>query len=264
MSNAALEGVLRRDRVVIAAALATIAILAWIYLLWLADAMTSMGRMSGVMTPMTTPWTSMDFGFTFVMWAVMMVGMMTPSVAPTILLYAAVGRQAAAQGNPLAGTGWFAAGYFLAWILFALVAAGAQGALQHAALLTPMLSSASTALGGVVLVAAGVQQWTPLKDACLRQCQMPMQFIQRHGGFRSRPLDSMRLGLLHGAYCVGCCWALMALLFVGGVMNVLWIAGLAILVLLEKSVPGRIIPRLAGVILIGAGFWLLIGQPLAI
>ena len=263
MSNA-LEGVLQRDKLIVLAALSAAAVLAWAYIAWLAHGMSSTGAMGDAMAPMSMPWTQADFVFTFVMWTVMMVGMMTPSVAPMILLYARVGRQAASHGAPLAATGWFAAGYFLAWTLFALIAAGAQGALQRAALLTPMLSSASAAVGGVILVSAGVLQWTPLKDACLRQCQAPMQFIQSHGGFRADALGSLRIGFLHGGYCIGCCWALMALLFVGGIMNVLWIAGLAIIVLLEKSIPGRWLPRLTGTALIGLGLWMLAGQPLPI
>ena len=260
MSEAALEAVLRRDRAVVVLALAAITILAWIYVLWLANAMPGAGRMDTMMAPMTTPWSPVNFLFTLVMWVVMMVGMMTPAVAPMILLYAVVGRQAAAQARPLASAGWFAGGYFLAWSLFALLATVAQGVLQRETLLTPMLSSARGIFGGVVLIAAGAMQWTPIKDACLARCQSPMQFMQRYGGFRAHASGSLRLGLLHGAYCIGCCWALMALLFVGGVMNVLWIAGLAILVLLEKSIPGRLVPRLAGIVLIGAGLWLLAGQ----
>jgi len=264
MSEAALS-VLRRDRLVVAGALGIITVLAWGYILWLVHAMpvTSVDGV-GLMAPTMSAWSPTEFTFAAIMWAVMMVGMMTPSVAPTILLYVTVGRQAALLGSPLAPAGWFAAGYLLCWALFALVAAAAQGALQQAALLTPMLSSASQIFGGAVLVAVGALQWSPLKDACLGQCQTPLHFIQRHGGFRAEPLGSLQLGLLHGAYCVGCCWALMALLFVGGVMNVLWIAGLAILVLLEKTIPGKVIPRIAGLALIGLGAWMLIGQKLPV
>jgi predicted metal-binding membrane protein len=196
------------------------------------------------------------------MWAVMMVGMMMPSSMPTILLYARVGRQAAAAGKPLAATGWFAAGYLLIWIAFALAATLAQWALDRASLLTPDMAGASAVLGGLVLIAAGLYQWTPFKDVCLRQCQAPWLFIQRHGGFRGGASGSVALGARHGLYCVGCCWALMALLFVGGVMNVLWIAAISFFVLIEKVVPaGRVISRIAG-----AGFVLwglgLLGQAL--
>jgi predicted metal-binding membrane protein len=183
--------------------------------------------------------------------------MMTPSAAPMILIYAGVGRQASAQGKPFATTGWFVAGYLLTWTAFALVATAAQFVLEQAALLDQTTASASRVFGGIVLIAAGVYEWTPLKDACLTQCRSPLMFIQQHGGFRRDPLGAVLLGLRHGAYCVGCCWMLMALLFVGGVMNVLWIAAISALVLVEKTLPaGRLFARTAGVALIATGVWL--------
>src|SRR5579872_236063 len=252
MSDLALEVVLRRDRAIIAVALIVLTALAWAYVLWLADDM-AMGGMDmtgyrmipagmGLMMPAPMPWQPIEFGFVFAMWAVMMIGMMTPSAAPMVLLYARVGRQAATQGKPFAAAAWFMGGYLLAWIAFALAATLAQWALERAALLTPMMAGASDLFGGAVLAATGLYQWTRLKDACLRQCQAPLLFIQRSGGFRRDAAGSIALGARHGAYCVGCCWALMALLFVVGVMNVLWIAAIAILVLAEKIIPaGRLI-----------------------
>jgi predicted metal-binding membrane protein len=268
MTEAMLEIMLRRDRAIIVAALIVLTALAWVHMLWLADGMAMDGmdmtgfRMipagMGLMMPVSAPWQPVEFVFVFAMWAVMMVGMMTPSVAPMILIYARVGRQASAQGKPFTATGWFATGYLLTWVGFALVAAAAQWALQRTALLNPMMASASQVFGGIVLIAAGVYQWTPLKDICLAQCQSPLLFIQRQGGFHRDPLGSLSLGARHGVYCVGCCWVLMALLFVGGVMNVLWIAAIAIFVLAEKIVPaGRLISRIAGVGFIGGGVWLL-------
>jgi predicted metal-binding membrane protein len=268
MTDAALESVLRRDRMIVAAALIAMTALAWVYVVWLADDM-AMGGMEmadvrmipagmGLMRPALVPWQAIEFVFVFAMWAVMMIGMMTPSAAPMILLYARVGRQAASDGKPFAATGWFLAGYLLVWTSFALVATFVQWALDRAALLSPMMASESTALGGIVLIAAGLYQWTPLKNACLRQCQAPWLFIQNYGGFRRDAAGSLALGARHGLYCVGCCWALMALLFVGGVMNVLWIAAISIFVLAEKVIPaGRLIARLAGAGFIVAGVWLL-------
>jgi predicted metal-binding membrane protein len=269
MADAAIEAVLRRDRVIVAAALVMLTALAWAYVWWLGTDM-EMGGMDmsgfrmipagmGLMMPTSAPWTATEFAFVFAMWAVMMIGMMTPSVTPMILIYARVGRQAARQGKPLAASAYFAAGYLLTWTGFAVAATSAQWALERAALLTPMMAAASDMFSGAVLIAAGVYQWTPLKDACLRQCQSPLLFIQRHGGFRSDLLGTLALGARHGAYCVGCCWVLMALLFVGGVMNVLWIAAIAILVLAEKVIPaGRVISRIAGVGLFAGGAWLLV------
>src|ERR1700692_2156802 len=183
---------------------------------------------------------------------------MTPSAGPIVLLYARVGQQAAVQGKPFANTYWFFGGYLLAWVTFALAATLAQWAVQRASLLTPMMESASAIFGSALLIAAGLYQWSPLKDVCLRQCQAPLQFIQRHGGFRRDAKGAIGLGARHGAYCIGRCWALMALLFVGGVMNVLWIAVLSILALAEKIIPaGRLISRLAGSGFIAGGIWLL-------
>jgi predicted metal-binding membrane protein len=265
---ATLETILQRDRIVVAAALAVMTVLAWADLVWLADDM-AMGGMDmtgfrmipagqGLMMPATAPWQPVEFFYVFAMWVVMMIGMMTPSVAPMILIYARVGRQAAAQGKPFAASSWFAGGYLLAWTAFSLAATLAQWALDRAALLNAMMESASNVFGGIVLIAAGLYQWTPLKEACLAQCQAPLAFIMRHGGFRAGATGALALGVRHGAYCIGCCWALMALLFVGGVMNILWIAVLAILVLLEKATPvGRVIARVAGVVFVAGGIWLL-------
>jgi predicted metal-binding membrane protein len=271
MTAQTLDVVLRRDRTTVLAALVALTALAWIYVLWLAARVDMAGAPGGSMPSMTTPeasmpgmlapalrpWGAAEFTFMFIMWAVMMVGMMLPSAAPMMLIYARVGREAARQNAPFASTGWFAGGYLAAWTGFSLIATVAQWALERAALLTPMMASASGAFGGLLLIAAGVYQWTPLKDACLAQCPAPLVFIQRYG-MRADALGSMQLGLRHGLYCVGCCWILMALLFVGGVMNILWIAGLAIFVLLEKIVPaGRLVARTAGVSLIVSGAALL-------
>jgi predicted metal-binding membrane protein len=268
MTEPGLEALLRRDRLIVMAALVLITAFAWTDLVWLADDM-EMGGMDmtgfrmipaglGLMMPSTAPWQPIEFAYVLAMWAVMMIGMMTPSAAPMILIYARVGRQAAEQGRPFAPSGWFAGGYLLAWVGFALTATSAQWALDRAALLTPTMKSASNVLGGTVLIVAGLYQWTPIKDACLSYCRSPLLFIQRQGGFRSDAAGAMVLGLRHGLYCIGCCWALMALLFVGGVMNLLWIAALAILVLLEKVTRfGRFLARAAGVVFIGGGLWLL-------
>jgi predicted metal-binding membrane protein len=211
-----------------------------------------------IMAPAAAPWSAVEFAFVFAMWAVMMIGMMAPSAAPMILTYASAGRKGRLAGRPFAATGWFAAGYFLAWMGFSLAATLVQWALEREALLDPRMASASNTLGAVVLIAAGAYQWTPLKDVCLAQCQTPLGFLMRHGGFRADVRGCLRLGLRHGAYCVGCCWVLMALLFVVGVMNVLWIALLALLVLLEKLTPwGRWIARVAGVVCVVAGVWML-------
>jgi len=264
-----LEAVLRRDRAVIVAALGALTLFAWADLVWLADDM-AMGGMDmagyrmipagqALMMPANAPWQPIEFAYVFAMWVVMMIGMMLPSAAPMILMYARIGRQAAAAGKPFAATAWFAGGYVLAWAAFSLATTLVQWALERAALLTPMMATSSHVVGGAFLIAAGVYQWTPLKDVCLANCQTPLSFILSRGGFRGDASGSLALGLRHGAYCVGCCWSLMALLLVLGIMNLFWIAALAILILLEKVVPaGRAIGRLAGVAFAAAGTWLLV------
>src|SRR5215469_4945963 len=267
--NPSLEAVLRRDRAVVFAALALITTLAWAYIIWLADDM-AMGGMDmtgfrmipagqGLMMSVSAPWQLLEFVYVFTMWAVMMIGMMTPSAAPMILIYARVGRQAVVSGHPFAASGWFASGYLIAWLGFSLAATSAQWVLERAALLTPTMQSVSAGLGGMVLIAAGIYQWTPVKEACLSYCQAPLTFIMRHGGFRPDASGALALGLRHGLYCIGCCWALMLLLFIGGVMNVLWIAALAGLVLLEKALPfGKFVSRIAGCLFIVGGAWMLL------
>jgi predicted metal-binding membrane protein len=272
MTDGVLESVLRRDRLIVASALGGIAVLAWAYVLWLAADMDMNGmNMSGfrmvpagigMMAPAAAPWSAIEFTFVFVMWAVMMVGMMAPSAAPMILMYARMARQGKRAGKPLAATGWFAAGYFLAWAGFSLAATLVQWVLEREALLDARMASANMFLGAVVLIAAGIYQWMPIKNTCLAQCQTPFRFVMSHGGSGSDALGSLRLGLRHGIYCVGCCWVLMGLLFVVGVMNVLWIALLALLVLLEKLTPwGRWIARIAGAACIVAGMWMVFASP---
>lgn len=265
-----LEAVLRRDGLIVAASIAALTVLAWVYVLQLAADMTMGGMdMMGyrmisngfgmAMVPAQQAWTPSDFVLMFVMWTVMMIGMMTPSAAPMILIYARTGRMAAASAKPFAATGWFVAGYLAVWSGFALAATTAQWALGRLALLGPEMASTNNVLGGVILVAAGLYQWLPLKHACLSQCQSPVLFIQRLGGFRRGAAGAFRMGATHGVYCLGCCWALMALLFVGGVMNVLWIAALAVFALTEKLTPaGHLLSRLAGIGLMAAGLRLLV------
>ncbi|WP_395450552.1 DUF2182 domain-containing protein [Aminobacter sp. UC22_36] len=276
MSTSRLELILRRDRAVVLGAIAAVAALAWAYVIWLAanmgaaptagpdmpgmtmPGMTMPGmEMGTVLAPALRGWSVGDFAFMFAMWAIMMVGMMLPSVAPMLLIYAGVARQAGSRGKPFAATAWFATGYLLAWTAFSMLATSAQWALESALLLAPM-TGIGAKLGSIVLIVAGVYQCTPLKDVCLSACQSPLQFIMRHGGFRPDPLGAMNLGAEHGIYCIGCCWALMAILFVIGIMNLLWVAAIAAFILLEKLVaPGRLLSRAAGATLIVAGAWML-------
>lgn len=186
------------------------------------------------------------------MWWVMMVAMMSPSAAPTILLYARVYRHSHDKGradDKLAPTVVFAAGYLLVWLAFSIMAAGLQWMIQPSGIISDM-GSRSRWLSAFILMAAGLYQFTPLKSVCLTHCRSPAEFLSRH--WRANSSGALRLGALHGAYCVGCCWVLMALLFVGGVMNLVWIAMLSALVLVEKLLPpGRWVGQAAGLVLIG-------------
>lgn len=267
MSDSRLERLLRRDRAIVLAALAVVALLAWIYLLssgaptggsegHAMDGM-DMGPAAGAEI---APWSAADFLLMLAMWAVMMIGMMTPSVAPMLLIYARVVRSAEERGQPFAATGWFAFGYLAAWSAFAVLATVAQWLLEQAAMMTPMMAIADTRIAGALLLAAGAYQWTPAKDACLGRCRSPLQFIQSQGGFRRERHASLLLGLKHGAFCIGCCWALMLLLFLGGVMSLLWIAALAAIVLAEKLLPGGLLlARAGGAVFLLAGAALLAG-----
>jgi predicted metal-binding membrane protein len=260
-SDAVLLSILKRDRLFIGSALAIIIVAAWAYIVWLALAMrNAQPTMTGIMMPGGTAWSPAHGFFVFTMWTVMMIGMMTPSVAPMIALYSQVARQAHTLGKVFPPASWFTAGYLIAWTLFAAFATAAQYGLERAALLSPMMESTGRYFAGAVLLIAGAYQITPVKNACLVQCRAPLRFIQKHGGFKAGIGGSLRLGLLHGTYCVGCCWALMMLLFAGGVMNVLWISALAIVILAEKVLPGGAwIARGAGVAAVAAGAWLLTG-----
>lgn len=243
------------QRWLIAGALLLITALALGYTYWLATGF----DMSTMMSTTFVAWSPGYFTFMLVMWIVMMVGMMTPSVAPTVLLYAAFARRNTRQGQVFPSAGWFVAGYLLAWSAFAVLATLCQWLLEWLALVTPMMAGTSRKLGAAILVAAGVYQWLPVKQSCLAQCRSPLSFIQRQGGFPSRARGALRLGWRHGLYCIGCCWALMLLLFAFGVMNLYWIAGLMVFVLLEKILPfAGIFSRAAGVAAVVAGLMMML------
>ncbi|MGH3089900.1 MAG: DUF2182 domain-containing protein [Rubrobacteraceae bacterium] len=252
MSSEVAETVLRRDRIIVLSGLAVIAVLSWAYTAYLARDAQNMEM--GMAMPRMQAWGIVDFTLMFVMWAVMMVAMMTPSAAPMILTFANVNRRRRKQRLPYAPTGIFLLGYLVVWAGFAALAAAAQWGLHTASLLSPTMVGASPILGGVLLLGAGTYQWTSLKHACLRRCRSPLGFILNE--WREGRRGALFMGLKHGGYCTGCCWFLMALLFVAGVMNLLWVAVIAGFVLLEKVAPaGHRVGRVAGVILIGWGAW---------
>jgi len=227
--------------------LAGVTALAWTYLVRLNGdmerdvAMAAMG-MSGI----ATPWTATEAFFAFVMWTVMMVGMMTPSAAPVLLIFASSSR---ARRQPASAVATFALGYLLVWTLFSTAAALGQWALHQAALMTPAMAVTTRGLGAAILVAAGVYQLTPLKRACLAHCRSPLGFLIGH--WRDGVGGAFEMGIRHGAYCVGCCWALMCVLFAVGVMNLLWVAALTLFVFAEKFGPaGVVLARASGVAMV--------------
>jgi predicted metal-binding membrane protein len=236
---------------------------AWIYVVILSRQMsTGMtgDSMAGSMQSMVElrTWGTAEFGLTLLMWAVMMVAMMLPTAAPMTLLYAAVARKAAREERPVAPTFVFVAGYLAVWGVFSVAATAAQLSLDQLSLLSPMMVTASPVLGSALLIAAGVYELTPLKHACLKQCRSPAYYISQH--WRTGNPGAFRMGLGLGVYCLGCCWVLMLLLFVGGVMNLLWIAAIAAFILLEKTAPfGETGGRLVGAMMILAGLLSLTG-----
>lgn len=253
-SSQIIEETFRRDHIIVIAGLVFITVLAWIYIVRFAATMTGVGEMS---MPMMQAWTNQDFFINFLMWAVMMVGMMTPSASPMILLFARVNRQRQSDATPLPTTLVFLLGYLIVWSLFSLGATLIQWGLHSAALLSPEMIRVTPKLGGIFLIAAGIYQFTPLKFACLANCRTPLSFLMTEWQDGTR--GALIMGLQHGIYCIGCCWLLMALLFVAGVMNLLWVALIAGYVLAEKVLPaGQWISRVMGIFAVGWGIWLLI------
>lgn len=250
--GAGLPRLLLRERAIILAAIAGVAALAWLYLLQLGSGMADMAGMA-----MPQRWTASSFALTFAMWAVMMVGMMLPGAAPMILTFAALHRRKAAAADRAVPTLLFAAGYLLAWTGFSLLATLLQWALDRMALLSPMLNTTSGLVGGALFLLAGAYQLTPLKQACLSHCQSPLAFLFTR--WRDGWVGALRMGLGHGTYCLGCCWLLMALLFAVGVMNLLWVAAIALFVFAEKLTHDSVwIPRLSGAAMVGYGVWLMV------
>ncbi|EDQ05738.1 hypothetical protein DSM14862_02722 [Sulfitobacter indolifex] len=224
-----LERLLHRDQVLVAIGLATVTLLSWGYLL--TGAGMEMPAMSAPMqTAQASGWSPAQTGLMFIMWWVMMVAMMLPSAAPMILLFSSVAKRASRR----ASTSFFVSGYILVWGGFSVVATLMQWQLTQIGLLDGMRAN-SQMLAGLLLLVAGIYQLTPAKSACLKHCQSPLQFVTGH--WRPGPRGALLMGLQHGGYCLGCCWALMALLFVGGVMNLAWIGALAAYVLIEKAIP---------------------------
>jgi len=255
-----LDRLIRRDRALMTFGLAVTTVLAWLYLVRANETMNAMAAEAQMHAAMGMAdmrmWGLSDWLQLFVMWAVMMVAMMLPSAAPMILLVLNVYRRRGDE-QARAASVMFVSGYVLAWTTFSAAAAGLQVLLHRTAVLAPDMRFKSAAVSGVVLILAGVYQWLPIKNLCLTHCQSPLRFLTEH--WREGAGGGLTIGLDHGLFCVGCCWLLMALLFVLGVMNLFWVAVLAAFVLLEKlAVRGVVITRIAGIAAAAWGVYLLV------
>ena len=268
--NLAVEGYLRSDRRIVAGALYLVTLLAWGYLIIFVDQMgltvtdgmefktdSGMKNMGAMME--LKPWTALDAVLLFLMWAIMMIGMMTPSAAPMILLYVMVSRKKDNDKNTVIPTAYFYTGYLAVWCIFSVAATTLQWGFERTALLSPMMISVSSILSALILVLAGIYQWTPYKNVCLDRCRNPVWFLSQI--WREGSLGAFQMGLIHGTFCLGCCWMLMLLLFVGGVMNLLFVAAITVFVLFEKVSPmGKNAGKWGGAALFLWGMYILYSQ----
>jgi predicted metal-binding membrane protein len=257
-SSFSVQGLLRRDRAVLICAISLTTAAAWVYMVREAQGMTRTGVCECMGMAMGSPdareWSVIHFAALFLMWTEMMVAMMLPTAAPMILMFASLNRKRRVEERPFVPTAIFVGGYVAIWSGFSLVAAVLQWGLHRAALLSPMMVSNNNRLAGVLFVCAGVFQFTRWKHSCLVRCANPLGFLLTE--WRQGPRGAFIMGARHGAFCLGCCWFLMLLLFVFGVMNILWIAVLTLYVLIEKTAGASDwFSRVAGGLMCAAGFW---------
>jgi len=244
----------KRDRAIILLGLAGITVLSWTYMFRIASMEKNMNMGLAMSGLHVQAWDPLNLVLTFVMWTVMMAAMMIPSASPLILLFATINQKRRQEEDPFVSTGAFLAGYLAAWTVFSALATVVQWGLQTATMLSHMMIG-NPVLGGAFLIAAGLFQWAPLKNACLTRCRSPLGFLINE--WREGTRGALIMGLRHGMYCIGCCWLLMSLMFVTGVMNLLWMAIITIFVLLEKIVPaGYWVSRMAGLLLVAWGTWM--------
>jgi predicted metal-binding membrane protein len=250
-SQPVVAGLASRDRILLTSCILLVAALAWIYLFRLAQQMSAVESMARMGMSIYAPWTIRDFALTFAMWSVMMIGMMTPTALPVLFLFMRMRAGRGSSHSPHAAT-MFAVGHVTIWIGFSAVAAFLQWMLHQAVLLSPDMAVTNSRLAGVILIGAGAYQLTPAKSKCLTNCQSPIGFLLTN--WRDGLKGAFRLGLRHGVYCLGCCWALMLVLFVVGVMNLAWVALLTAFIFAEKFGPtGARLARVSGVAIVLAG-----------
>jgi predicted metal-binding membrane protein len=251
-----IEGMLKRDRIIVALGLFGGTAIAWICMFGMAGG--GLGLNLGVCCvsgPFMNAWNVLNLVLIFMMWTVMMMAMMVPSESAIILMFAAMNRERRKQQQPFISTGAFLLGYLVAWTAFSAFATLAQWGLHTATSFSHIMAINNRILGGALLFAAGAFQLTPLKYACLTRCRSPLSFLMNE--WREGTRGALIMGLRRGIYCIGCCWLLMSLMFVVGVMNLLWMAVITVFVLLEKVIPrGFWISRIAGLLLILWGTWM--------
>ena len=228
-----------------------LAVLGWAGLAWLAFDMAH--PLAKLTMPMTPRWSAANLLAIVAMWAVMMAAMMLPSALPMVQAFVGLCR----RNGQRARSRQFVCAYLLVWVICSVAATAAQWLLQAVGWVNPMIVSTSAMLSGTLLLIAGTYQFSPLKRICLARCRTPIGFLV--GEWRAGRFGGFAMGWRHGLICLGCCWALMALLFVGGVMNLAWIAALSIVVAVEKLAPrGERVATLLGLALLGAGAWRLL------
>jgi predicted metal-binding membrane protein len=250
-SRLTVAGFISRDHAVIAFCVVLITALAWAYLINLDQHASSASGSMQAMVTMRGQWTTRDFVFTFLMWSVMMAGMMIPSASPVFFLFKSL-KTSRNDTDGSSAVALFGLGYFVVWLGFSALAAITQWVLSHGLLLSPAMSVVNRWTAGSILLAAGAYQLSPMKSTCLRQCQSPLGFIMAN--WKDGRIGALRMGIRHGVFCVGCCWALMSVLFVVGIMNLVWVAALTAFVLIEKiGGAGARVARAGGVVMIGSG-----------
>lgn len=250
-----LTRMLKRDQFFVFIGLFLLTVISWAYITHLNSAMPSESMdsmVNDVAMPQMHQWDIKDVATIAIMWSVMMTAMMLPSATPMILIFSTVNRKRHLSGNKIVPTWIFLSGYLLVWIGFSIMATGTQWGMHTLSLISPELKIINPLVSGMVLMAAGIYQFTPIKDVCLKNCHSPLGFIM--GNWRDGKFGALLMGLQHGKYCVGCCWAFMLLLFVAGVMNLLWVAIITIFIFLEKVAPIRHwLSRTAGFLLAAWG-----------
>ncbi len=251
-----MEKLLQREQLLVFSCLAAVIMISWAYMLHMAWGMS--GARGETTLACLMNWGPRDIAHMFMMWAIMMTAMMFPSATPMVLMFTAVNERQKETQRPLMPTGLFVVGYFLVWTSYSALAAMAQWGLHVSTFLSDDLVITSPLLGGILLVAAGVFQWTPFRDACMSKCRSPLGFLMAE--WREGRLGALIMGLKHGLNCVGCCWLLMLLSFVLGIMNMVWMVLLTVFMLVEKAYPGsQWVSRTGGLILIAWGLWVAAG-----